>query len=293
MKRSIAVGLISAALCLMIRLIYGMGAWDLAWPLQGAGLLLAGQNPYTMGGYPLDLPLFYPLPTVLFVLPIVWLDPTIASTIFSGVSAAVLAYTIIAYRPQAWPVLTSAPFFVAVIWSQWGPLVMAAASVPHFLPLALLKPNIGLPLFLLRRPSKMSVSIIAAVLTLSLAILPTWPLDWFRNIQTHDSRVPLLSIPGLLLPLALLRWRDPRARLLFGLSCVPIRFYDTLMLWCIPETMRAGLILSILSWLIFGSWFFVSGFTLSHPPFWLVVALLYLPALGMTIHSAAPLSEAN
>jgi hypothetical protein len=116
------------------------------------------------------------------------------------------------------------------------------------LPLAMLKPNIGASVLLMRWPGKRAALFGGAVFLVSLLILPSWPIDWLRNTRQHDNFIPLLSLPGALLPLALLRWREPRARLLLGMACVPQRFNDVLMLWAIPETPRGGLILSILSW---------------------------------------------
>jgi hypothetical protein len=284
LRRAVLVGFIAGAVCLISRMDIGPGAWDLTWALRGAALLAAGQNPYTTGGYPFDLPLFYPLPALFALLPLAWLDPSLASTLFSGISAAVLAWAVLRERKQAWPMFVSAPFFIAVVWSQWAPLLTAAALLPSLLPLALAKPNLGLPILLSRRPSWRSILICAALMLMSIVILPSWPLDWLQNTKAHDSAMPLLSVPGALLVCALLAWRDSRARLLTGLALMPQRFYDPLLLWTIPETVRGGLALSALSWIVCGPWLlFETSIPLSHPPQWSVVGLLYLPALVMVL----------
>lgn len=284
MRRALLVGFVAAAVCLTTRMHISPGAWDLTWALRGATLLAAGQNPYTAGGYPFDLPLFYPLPALFALLPLVWLDPSLASIVFSGISAAVLAWAVLRERKQAWPVFVSAPFFIAVIWSQWAPLLTAAALLPSLLPLAMAKPNLGLPILLVRRPSWRSILICAALTLISFVLLPSWPLDWLHNTKAHDSAIPLMGLPGVLLLCALLAWRDARARLLIGLALMPQRFYDPLLLWTIPETVRGGLVLSALSWVVCGPWLlFERNIPLSHPPHWSVVGLLYLPALIMVL----------
>lgn len=268
------------------------GAWDLTWALRGTTLLASGQNPYTSGGYPLDLPLFYPLPALLALLPLAWMDLSLASILFSTISASVLAWAMLNKRPQAWPLFISAPFVIAVIWAQWAPLLTAAALLPGLLPLSLTKPNLGLPILLMRRPQARPLLVCAVTVLISLLILPSWPLDWLHNTGTHDSALPLLSWPGALLPLALLAWRDERARMLLGMAVMPQRFYDPLMLWLIPETARGGLVLSILSWVVCGPWlFFASGIPLAHPQHWVVVGLLYLPALLMALWRARSVAQ--
>ena len=284
MKRiALLIGLIAGGIATLARLIAPTG-WDLSWALAGARALVAGGNPYT-APMPMDLPLFYPPPTLLAVLPIVWLPDTIASVIFSAVSAGVLAYAVVRYQPCAWPMLLSAPFWIAVLWSQWSLLITAAVLIPALLPLAMCKPNLGLPVLLVRLPRRSSVLICAGVLLVCFALQPTWLFDWLTNaLNSHDSAIPLLTIPGVLLVLAIPRWRDPRARLLLGMACMPQRFYDPLALWTIPQTARGGLLLSALSWLVCGAGALAAFVTpLAQPPLWLVVLALYIPALVYVI----------
>ena len=74
---------------------------------------------------------------------------------------------------------------------------------------------------------------------LSLAILPRWPLLWVHQIGYYEHFIPLLVLPGPLLALALLRYRDRDAWLLFLSALMPQRwFFDSLPLWLIPKTRR-------------------------------------------------------
>ena len=98
----------------------------------------------------------------------------------------------------------------------------------------------------------------------------------------------------MLLPLALIAWHDERARLLFGMALMQQRFYDPLMLWLIPETARGALVLSALSWVVCGPWlFFATRIPLAHPQHWIVVGLLYLPALLMVLWRARSAARAG
>lgn len=61
-----------------------------------------------------------------------------------------------------------------------------------------------------------------AVLGLSLAVDPVWPSRWLQALSGADHFRPLIARPGgFLVLLALLRFRDPDARLLLALALVP------------------------------------------------------------------------
>jgi hypothetical protein len=55
---------------------------------------------------------------------------------------------------------------------------------------------------------------------------------------------------GLLLLLAVIRWRQPEARLLLVMSLIPqnFTFVDQLPLWLVARTFKEGVFLSVLSW---------------------------------------------
>jgi hypothetical protein len=104
------------------------------------------------------------------------------------------------------------------------------------------------------------------------------------------KRIPITIIGGPVLLLALLRWRRPEARLLLALAIVPqsILFYDQLLLWLVPATMRQSILLSLLSILalILGERGFPAGaghagVTAAYAP--MIMALLFLPCLIMVL----------
>lgn len=85
---------------------------------------------------------------------------------------------------------------------------------------------------------------------LSLLIMPSWPREWLGARSRHLNYTPLLSWFGPILLLALIRWREPGARLLLGLALVPQRLlYDQVALWLVPTTPRGSLLLTVASWI--------------------------------------------
>src|SRR5437879_4735485 len=74
---------------------------------------------------------------------------------------------------------------------------------------------------------------------LSPLVMPGWPWLWAGHFYLCYRFVPLLIVPGPLLALALLRYRDRDALLLLLAALMPQRwFYDTFILWLIPKTRR-------------------------------------------------------
>ncbi|HWQ15918.1 MAG TPA: hypothetical protein VNL77_24170 [Roseiflexaceae bacterium] len=279
---AVAIGAAAAALCYVRLLQHGDYAADFTLPLFGARWLLAGQNPYT-SPYPVDSPLFYPLPAVLAALPFAPLPPELAGALFFGLSSGLLAFGLTRDGWHRLLLFLSAPFLMALAWAQWPPLIMAAVLLPGLYPLAICKPNLGLPL-MLAYPSWRGMAACAALLLLSLLVLPSWPLDWLASLGRNRHAPPLVVLPGPLLLLGLLRWRAPEARLLLLLALAPQRlfFSDQLPLWLIPATARQTLALTLASWLGFFAWLaFDSGTSAGAPPW--VVACTYLPALALVL----------
>jgi len=106
------------------------------------------------------------------------------------------------------------------------------------------------------RPNWRFVVSAAGIGLLSLAFLPGWPAEYFAEIAGRtrgNYRVPLLVGPGILLPLALLRWRRPEARLIAVMSCVPqtMLFYDQLALGLVAGSLRQAMIFAACSYLPF------------------------------------------
>ena len=246
----IATGLAMALLCFVAVRPY---AGDLTWALRGARLLLEGQNPYTdptIGPglpYPFDAPLRYPVPALLLVAPLAWLPYPVAAALFAGVSLALLCFVWRAH-PALIGMLLSAPLSIAVAYAQWSPLMVAAAGLPWLGFLLLAKPSIGLALWAWK-PDRRALVGAGLLWVVSLLIMPGWVSAWLGNLTSARYVSPILAFP--VLALALLKWRDGRARLIFLLSLVP-QFagssYDHLPLFLAMRTPRQGLALALSSW---------------------------------------------
>ena len=83
----------------------------------------------------------------------------------------------------------------------------------------------------------------------SLIALPRWPILWLSEIGKYEHFFAILILPGPILLLALLRYRDRDAWLLLINACMPQRyFFDTFILWLIPQSRREILIAVFFSW---------------------------------------------
>ena len=111
---------------------------------------------------------------------------------------------------------------------------MASAFFPLLLPVTMVKPQIGLPVALTHL-SRRGVAACVGLMLLSLVIMPKWPWWWMHQLGNYEHFIPLLILPGPILALALWRYFDKDAWLLFLMACMPQRwFFDTLILWLIP-----------------------------------------------------------
>ena len=185
--------------------------------------LVAGENPYPIARKWFHFPLYYPLPTVLFTVPFAAIPLLHARIIFDMCVGGVFAYALWRYRgPHSLLALVSGAFLFAMRNGQVTPLIVAACLIPRLGFLLVVKPNMGLALWL-TRPNRQAVVGGAVVLLLSLLVLPTWPLDWIHNVRSQGQHLqpPLMRPFGFLLLLAALRWRTLEGRLILFLSVVP------------------------------------------------------------------------
>jgi hypothetical protein len=196
--------------------------------------------------------------------------------LFFGCSSGVLAFGLTKDGYARLPLFLGVPFWYTLVSVQWSPVITAAALLSPLLPVALAKPNVGIPI-LLTFSSRRGALACAAVLLASLLVLPSWPLDWFHNLGHHLNVIPVLVFPGPLLLLALLRWRDQSARLLLLMALMPQRFlYDQVALWLLPRTLRESLALSIFSWCALWT-------ALALPGAAWGITFIYLPALAIVL----------
>jgi len=239
---SVAIGAGSGIFCWFLLRHFHQGAADFSWSIRAAHYLLIRKNPY-------DTPFEqYPLIAAFFGLPLMWLRPEASAGIFFGVSAGLLAFGLTRLGYWRLLVFLAYPFWAALLTAQWSPLIMACSFFPLLLPVAMVKPQIGLPVALVY-PSRRGFLACAILILVSLAILPDWPLLWIKQLGYYRPFVPLLVLPGPLLGLALLRYRDKDSQLLFLMALMPQRwFYDAFILWLIPKTRRE------LVWTVFASW---------------------------------------
>lgn len=267
---------------------------DFYYPWLAAQHVLAGRSPYLElpggGVYPTSSAFAYPLPTALFAIPFSFLPLPVAGALFFALSSALLAFAVT--RDGYWrlPIFLSAPFISAATQAQWSPLIVAAGLLPALGFLAVLKPNIGLAIAAYR-PTRRVVIGGSLVLLASLAVAPHWPIEWLRNSTSSGvealHRPPVLETGGVLLLLALLRWRAPEARLLLVMACVPQLLFwnDQLPLMLVARTRREVLLLTVLGSVGYMAWelLLAPGENYGLAAARYIMVFLYLPALVLVL----------
>ena len=273
---SVAIGIGSGLYCRFLLTHFHLGAGDFNWAVWAAQDLLAHRNPYDR---PMQL---YPLTCAIFGLPFAWMRPEAAGGAFYGISSALLAFGLSRYGYHRLLVFLAYPYWAGIIAAQWTPLIVASAFFPLLLPATLAKPQLGIPVAL-ATPTWRGLLACAALVALSLLVMPGWPRLWAGHFSLYNRFVPLLVIPGPLLGLALLRYRDRDARLLLLAALMPQRwFYDAFILWLIPKTRRE------IVWTVFFSWS-AGLYRWYHAPHsfvevgrWMVL-VMYLPMLAVVL----------
>jgi hypothetical protein len=218
---------------------------DFWLPHTAARALTEGWNPYRLPvnspRWPLRLPNFFPLPAVVVVWPLASLPLPAAGAVFVGASAGALAWRVTRDGLARALMFASGSFLMAARFGQWAPVLTLVALVPAAGWLAACKPTIGFAM-LAAKPTWRGVLLAIGFGVACLVVLPTWPIDWLRVLRGGDAYglhfVPLATIWGWPLLLALLRWRRPEARLLLALACVPQMplFYDQVALGLVGRT---------------------------------------------------------
>lgn len=239
---SAAIGIGSGAFCWYLMKHLHQDAADFRWALHLVHRLLARQNPY-------DTPLEqYPLPAGLFALPFVRLQPELAAGIFWGISSSLLAFGLTRHGYTRLLIFLAYPYWAGIITVQWSPIIAASVFFPLLSPVTMAKPQIGLPVFLTRLSLKGLLACVVVAI-LSLVVMPNWPWLWLRQTGNYEHFIPLLVLPGPLLLLALLRYRERDAWLLLLAAIMPQRwFFDSFILWLIPQSRRQ------IIWTVFFSW---------------------------------------
>jgi hypothetical protein len=271
----------------------GVEVGDIGLPLAGLAQLEAGRSPYDVGlrGHKTAL---YPLTTMIVLRPLRLFPLTWVVPLFVGLSAAALAYAI-ARNGKPWQLLL---FLTPAWWSavhsvQWSPLFTAAILLPALLPIAAVKPQLGLVLAVSGRWSRWTLGAAAALVAVSLLVRPSWPLEWIRrgNLETFNGVSPVTVLPGFLLLLAAVAWRRREGRLLLAMSLIVQRyFYDQLPLYLVAKTWRQMVLLLATSWIVAGVLLSGNAPNLMSGEqtveVWrAVIASVFLPALGIVLYN--------
>ena len=239
---SMMVGMASGTFCWFVIKHLHQDAGDFRWAIHLARRLLAHQNPY-------DTPLEqYPLPAAFFALPFLRLQPEVAAGWFYGISSSLLAFGLTRENFGRLRIFLAYPFWAGLLTAQWSTIIAASAFFPILLPATMMKPQVGLPVFLTRFTRR---GLLACVLVgaLSLAVLPRWPVLWLGQAHYYEHFIPLLIFPGPVLLLALFRYRNRDAWLLLLAAVMPQRwFFDSFTLWLIPKSRREIIPTAVLSW---------------------------------------------
>ena len=265
----------------------GVEVGDIGLPLAGLAQFEAGGSPYEvrLRGH---TPALYPFTTMVALWPLTLVPLRVAVPLFVGISSALLAFSIARVR-RWWQLLLflSPAYWSAVQSVQWSPLLTAAILFPPLLPLAVVKPQLGVVLAASGRWTRWTLAAAAALVAASFLIWPRWLVEWLRhgNLETFNGYAPILVLPGAVLLLALLAWRSREGRLLLAMSVIVQRyFYDQLPLYLVARNWRQLALLLATSWTLF---VFIVPDTMSgvqQIEVWRGVILsLYLPALGIVL----------
>ena len=207
---------------------YGLIAWQ------------AGANPYlTVRALHPDVALFYPFPALVLLWPLGYLPLHLAEAVFVGIGAAALVAA--GWGRPLLVAMLSASAFATIVQGQWSLLLTASALAPALGVAWAAKPSLGL-VIALAYPRRSAFVGAAALVLLSFAIWPGWVAAWLPGLERTVHLAPVLRPGGVVLLLALLRWRRPEARLLAAMALIPQTgaLYDTVPLFLIPRTRWAA-----------------------------------------------------
>lgn len=253
---ALAVALVAAVLHYFRAAEVG-GNSDFAAVWEGARAMINGDNPYvTIGpGRKVDLPwpTRYPAPAFVAALPLLMVPLHAASTVFTLVSAGLLAFGATSGSWHRLPALASIAFFTSAQLAQWSLLYSAALFLPFLACVSVVKPPTALPILAsAREPSSAVWAFFGATVftASSFWLMPGWPSDWLDVVRASDNfKVPITLPGGSLIALVLLKWRRPEAWLVFVAACTPQTSnpYNSLVLLFVAATYREACVLSLLS----------------------------------------------
>jgi len=260
--------------------------FDAIW--TGARALRAHSDPYAaIRSPPWPWNLQYPLPAVLVALPASYLSLELARAAWMALGVGLLAWALT--RRAWWPLIALAggQVFVSVQSVQWTPLLAAGVLLAPLQVLWAVKPTSGLSLFA-GYPNRRTV--VGGLVLLSLAFLawPHWLDGWLVAAHRAPHRAAVLRPGGVLLLLALLRWRLPEGRQLAALALMPLapHLYEALPLLLVARSRRELLALSVCGTLgLLAVALLPQGVDPDHGPIaWSeILVSCYLPALVVVL----------
>jgi hypothetical protein len=295
---ALILAILAAALSLLKSYDTPQYASDLDQLHYAARVLLAGHDPYAAIGPGLNgpnwhWPLYYPLTAVLLIVPLAWMPIIAARAVFSAASGAALAWALADGPVWRRAVFVSGAWMFAVIAGQWAPLFLAAVFVPQLAWAATAKPTSGLAAIagtIRWKRLRPAVAIGLLLVATSLAVMPSWPTEWWHATRGASHIRPLISSAlGIPLLAVVTRWRRPEARLLLVLALVPQNpgIYETVLLFAIPTNGYQAGYFVLASWVVAVLSPAASSFRdfTAFADFMRLIMLvsMYLPALAMVL----------
>jgi hypothetical protein len=268
------------------------GITDFAFWWRATRAVQAGSDPYTFGpnapGWELPDYLFYPGPALVLAWPFAMLAWPVAFALWSALGFGALGWALGRTGRAALPVLLSAPALVALRTGQWAPWIAAAFLVPALGVVNTAKPSLGAAVFG-AAPSRVALLSGGALTLASLWLVPGWPSGWLANLpRLTPHPAPITTWIAPLLLLAVLRWRQPEARLLFLYGCVPqlLLFADQLPLLLVARRRMHAALLWASSWLAALLWLesvpsWAHAYVQTAQPY--VLTGVYVPALAVVL----------
>jgi hypothetical protein len=268
---------------------------DLGQVWAGSRALLHGANPYDAVGpgrsFNWPFPLLYPLTAMLALIPFAWLPLQWTDPLFVAAGFGLFTWAVTKERvaSPALVALISLPALMTLQTSQWSLLLTGAALMPWFGWVLIAKPTIGLALFTAFPRWKSAIGC-AVFLIISFIVWPGWIGEWRATFASAPHVVAPITRPGgVLVLLALLKWKRPEARLLLALACVPHTTvpYETIPLFLIAQTWLQAWTLWALALLAYVAQWWMGPYV-SQMAYWTsgaqwIVLLMYLPCLAMVL----------
>jgi len=250
---SLLLGMVAALLTYVIA-VKRPGDSDIMLFYTAATAILHGKNAYAV------LPgLTYPLPGLLLITPFALMPAGAASALFMLVGTTAFAWALMEHGYGPLIGFFSPGMLFAAQVGQWSPLFAGAVAVAPLGVYLIAKPHVGLATFL-ARPTWWAVGGAMVSIAIAFAAQPTWLHDWRASMALAGVRVgtgqgafqynaPVALTGGVLVLLALSKWRRPEARLLVALACVPqsLLLYEIVPLALVPRGWKQAATYLVLS----------------------------------------------